>query len=205
MTPNIHYEGRELEGERLELTDTKTRYWLGPNLTLRRCTVIIGVGARSLSLASSRLIDCTIEVKRQLIGKPWTLVALKGCRFKGRFHGCDFGPWHEYTDGWENGAVEDCDFSEAQLDACRFHGTNARTLRLPRWPCFTFVDPIGRASELKRLKWPGAFGSVVIEDLATHPRSTSALSYHAPSVAKRLETTAEELRAVLEGLDCVIL
>jgi hypothetical protein len=205
MTPNIHYEEREIEGERLELMDTKARYWLGPNLTLRRCTVVLGVGARSLCLSSSRLIDCTIQVKRQLTGKPWTLVVLKGCRFKGRFYGCDFGPWQGYTDGWEKGTVEDCDFSEAQLDACRFHGCDPRSLRLPRWPCFTIVDPIGRAAELNRLRWPGAFGSVVIEELATNPRSTSALSYHAPSVAKRLETSPEELRAVLEGLDCIIM
>ena len=205
MTLNIHYEEREIEGERLELTDTKARYWLGPNLTLRHCTVVLGVGGRSVSLSSSRLIDCTIQVKRQLTGKAWTLVALRGCRFKGRFHGCDFGPWHDYMDGWEQGVVEDCDFSEAQLDACRFHGSDPRSLRLPRWPCFTIVDPIGRAAELNRLKWPGAFGSVVVENIATHPRSTLALSYHVPSVAKRLETTPEELRAVLKGLECIVM
>jgi len=52
VTPNIHYEEREIEGERLELTDTKALYWLGPDLTLRRCTLLLGVGGR--------LIDCTI-------------------------------------------------------------------------------------------------------------------------------------------------
>ena len=205
MTPNIHYEEREIEGERLELTDTKALYWLGPNLTLRRCTVILGVGGRSVCLASSQLIDCTIQVKRQFGVKAWTKVALKGCRFKGHFSSCDFGPWHGYTEGWETGAVEDCDFSEARLDACRFHGCDPRTLRLPRWPCFTILDPIGRAAELNRLKWPGLFGSVVVGTLATEPRSTVALTYHAPSIAKRMETTPEELRAVLEGLDCIVM
>jgi hypothetical protein len=42
---------------------------------------------------SARLIDCTIEVKREWVGAVWTEVSLKGCRFKGRFSGSDFGPW----------------------------------------------------------------------------------------------------------------
>lgn len=204
MTPNIHYENREIEGERLDLTQ-RGIYWLGPNLTLRRCTVVLGVSGRWLTLMSARLIDCSIEVKRELVGAAWTEVALKGCRFKGRFSGCDFGPWQGYTQGWEKGAVEDCDFSEARLDACRFHGCDPRGLRLPRWPCFTIVDPIGRAAELSRLKWPGSFGSVVVGTLATEPPSTVALTYHAPSVAKREETTPEELRAILATLDCIIM
>lgn len=205
MTPNIHYEEREIEGERLELTDTKALYWLGPNLTLRHCTLVLGVGGRSLTLSSATLIDCTIQVKRQLGAKAWTKVALKGCRFQGRFSSCDFGPWYGYTDGWERGMVEDCDFSEAQLDGCRFHGCDVRTLRLPRWPCFTIVDPIGNADELRRVKWPGIFGEVVVAELAGEPRSTTGLTLYAPSVAKRMETTAEELRAVLKTIDCIVL
>ncbi len=48
MTPNVHYENREMEGERLELTDKEAIYWLGPNLSLRRCTVVLGIGGRQL-------------------------------------------------------------------------------------------------------------------------------------------------------------
>jgi len=64
VTPNIHYENREIEGERLELTDNTAIYWLGPNITLRRCTVVLGVPGRWLSLVSGRLIDCTIQAIR---------------------------------------------------------------------------------------------------------------------------------------------
>jgi hypothetical protein len=130
---------------------------------------------------------------------------LESCRFKGRMMGCDFGPFPGYSTGGEHGQVKDCDFSEARLDACRFHGCDPLTLRLPRWPCFTFADPIGSAAELSRLKWPALFGSVIVAGLGRQPASATALTYHAPSVAKRMETTPEELRAVLEGLDCIIL
>ena len=49
MTPNIHYEKREIVGERLEL-EKGPFYWLGPDLTLRDCTVIISAARRALSL-----------------------------------------------------------------------------------------------------------------------------------------------------------
>ncbi|HYO51514.1 hypothetical protein [Archangium sp.] len=204
---NIIYEDREIEGERVELAgETNQIVYLGPNLTLRRCTVIVRVPASRLSIRRPRLIDCTVEFKQELRNhRGWVSAALKGCRVKGRLWGTDFGPFPGYSTWGEHGHVEACDFTEARLDACRFHGTDMSTVHLPRWPCFTIVDPIGRAAELSRLKWPGAFGSVVIEDLAANPPSTSSLSFHAPSVAKRLDTTAEELRAVLEGLACVVM
>ncbi|MFY0582047.1 hypothetical protein ACN28S_54165 [Cystobacter fuscus] len=64
-TPNIHIENREIEGERLELTDREAIYWLGPNITLRRCTVVLGVGGRQLVPMWGRFIDCTITAKRR--------------------------------------------------------------------------------------------------------------------------------------------
>ena len=81
MTPNIHYENREIEGERLELTDKKAIYWLGPNVTLRRCTLVTNISARWLHLLPGSLIDCTIHAKSQLKGLPWAPMKLKGCRF----------------------------------------------------------------------------------------------------------------------------
>jgi hypothetical protein len=103
------------------------------------------------------------------------------------------------------GGVEDCDFSEARLDGCRFHGCDMRTVRLPRWPCFTFMNPRAHAAELGRLVWPGRFGQVIIGSLAEQPESSVAETWHAPTVAKLLDTTAEELRVVLEGLACVVM
>ncbi len=201
---NIIYEDRELEGERLELTDKEGNYYLGPNLTLRRCTVVTRVSARWLHILPTRLIDCTLQVKQELKHHDWSRAFLKGCRFTGRLTGCDFGHRLPHLPGRENGGIEDCDFTEARLDACRFHGCDPRTLRFPSWPCFTFLEPIGRSRELNSIEWPGLFGGVVVENLHTQPPSTVALTYHAPTIAKQLETTAEELKAVIEKLDCIV-
>ncbi|ATB44240.1 hypothetical protein CYFUS_009727 [Cystobacter fuscus] len=204
---NVVFEDQEIENERLELTDKKANYILGPKLTLRNCTLVLKVSARRLSLKQPRFSDCTFEVKQELKNfQSWVAASLKGCRFKGWLTGCDFGLWPEYSSlpWYQHGSIEDCDFTEAWMDGCRIMGCDPSTLRFPKWPCFTFVDPIGRASELSSVRWPGRFGRVTVEELHTQPAPTKSLTYHAPSVAKRMETTPEELRAVIEKFDCII-
>jgi hypothetical protein len=207
LAKKVFYEDKHLENERLELTDKGTLYFLGGNLTLKNCTLVLKVAARNLFIDGVRFIDCTFEVKQELKNhQQWICASLKGCRFKGRLSGCDFGHWPEYgkEPEYQMGSIEDCDFSEARLDGCRIMGSDPSTLRFPRWPCFTILDPIGHSRQLNSLEWPGRFGLVVIEDLHTRPPSTRAITYHAPSIAKRFETTPEALRAVVEKFDCIV-
>ncbi|WNG32536.1 hypothetical protein F0U61_02130 [Archangium violaceum] len=204
---NIVFNDREITNERLELTDNKANYILGPNLTLKNCTLVLKVSARRLSLKQPRFIDCTFEVKQELKNyQSWVAASLKGCRFKGRLTGCDFGYWPEYMSlpWYQHGSIEDCDFSEARMDACRIMGSDPSTLRFPKWPCFTILDPIGRAPELRSVKWPGLVGDVIVDDLHTHPPQTRALTYYAPVLAERLEASLEEIRAVIEKFDCIL-
>ncbi|MGZ3458504.1 MAG: hypothetical protein ACXU86_08365 [Archangium sp.] len=207
LAKKVFYEDREIENERLELIDKGSLYFLGSNLTLRHCTLVLKVPARNLSIDGVRFIDCTFEVKQELKNhQDWIRASLKGCCFKGRLSGCDFGHWPKYGRelGYQLGSIEDCDFTEARLDGCRFHGCDPATLRFPKWPCFTILDPIGHAPELRSAKWPDLFGRVVINKLHTQPPSTRALTKYAPAVAKKLETTPEELKAVIEQFDCII-
>jgi len=202
---NVIFKNQELENERLELTDKNSLYYLSTGLTLRNCTLVLKVPASRLVIKQAQFIDCTFEVKQELKNyQSWVSARLKGCRFKGRFSGNDFGHWPEYGNypWFQDGAIEDCDFSEAHLDACRFHGCDPRALRFPLWPYFTFVAPLLHAAALRGGKWPEWFNDVIVQELHTHPSSTVALTYHAPSVARRLRTTAEELRAVIEQFDC---
>ncbi|WNG21108.1 pentapeptide repeat-containing protein [Cystobacter fuscus] len=204
---NIIIEDKEIENERFELTDKNSHYFLGPNLTLRHCTVILKVPAGRLFINQAHFINCTFEVKQELKNhQQWIRASLEGCRFKGRLTGCDFGHWPEYGDEpeYQHGSIEDCDFTEAQLDGCRFMGCDPSTLRFPKWPCFTILDPIRRAPELRRATWPGLVGDVVVEKLHKQPPRTMALTKHAPTLAKQLETTPEELKAVIEQFDCIL-
>jgi hypothetical protein len=203
---NIVYEDREIDDERLELAaDTDRLIYLGPNLTLRRCTVVVRVPTSRLILRQPRLIDCALELKQELRNhRGWVSASLKGCRLKGRMLGCDFGPFPGYMTGGEHGHVEDCDFSEARLDLCRFHGCDMRTLRLPRWPCFTILDPIGRGRELTSVKWPGSFRPVTVEGPYQEVPSVVATTFYAPAEAKRAGTTEEELKAAIERFDFIV-
>ncbi|MCY1073553.1 hypothetical protein [Archangium lansingense] len=202
---NVLIEDKEIANERLELTDKNSLYFLGPNLSLRNCTVILKVSARNLIIVGARFFDCTFEVRQELKNhQQWVKASLKGCRFKGRLTGCDFGHWPNYGTGWEHGAIEDCDFSEARLDGCRIMGADPATLRFPRWPCFTILDPIGHAPELRSVKWPGVHGDIIPDTLLQNPPATSALTYYAPAAARLLETTPEELKAVIEKFDCIL-
>jgi hypothetical protein len=200
----IEFSDQEIVGEKLVLDRKDEAYYLGHNLTLRNCTVVLRVIERALVISEVHFIDCTIDVKQELRGFRWSGASLTGCRFKGRLFSSDFGYWRESAATWEHASISDCDFSSARLDCCRFHDCDPRTLKFPRWPCFTILDPIGNSPKLRSVDWPGIFGSIVIDDLHDDPASTVALTYHAPSVAKRNNTTAEALRAVLEKFDCIV-
>jgi hypothetical protein len=196
----IQFSDQEIANERLILDSATELYYLGHNLTLRDCTLIIKVPARALVIARTQLIDCTIEVKRQLNTFLWDAAFLKGCRFKGRFIGNDFGSW---PDTRTEGGIEDCDFTEAHLDGCRFLECDARTIRFPRWPYFTFLEAGGKARELGTVPWPGAKGPIIGRVLAQTPPEVQALSYSARELAKFCGTTPEAIRAVLEKLEGV--
>jgi hypothetical protein len=202
---NVHYEGREIEGERLELAEKDLLVYLGPDLTLRRCTVVVRMPTSRLHILPTRFIDCAIEVKQELKNlQDWVSASLKGCRFTGRMTGCEFGRWPGYSSGGEFGEVEDCDFSEARLDLCRFHSCDTRTLRFPRWPCFTILDPIGRGRELLEVEWPGSFSPVTLEGRFKELDSTVALTFYAPAEAKRSGTTEEELKRAIQRFDFIV-
>lgn len=196
----FNIENRELMNERLEFK-TGDIVFLGPNLTLRSCTLVLKVAARDLILINPRLIDCTIQVKKELRNLRWCGTFLKGCRFTGRMTGNDFGRW-PYDDHPECGGIEDCDFTGAQLDGCRFVDCDASTLKFPPWPCFTILDPVRRRQELLAAPWPDAL-RITVGTMVDSPPETVAVTDSATALAKRKGTTEDAIRAVLDTLDGV--
>jgi hypothetical protein len=196
----IQFSDQEIANERLILDSATELYYLGHNLTLRHCTLVIKVPARALVISHTRLIGCTIEVKRELKNFRWESVFLEGCKFKGRFTGNDFGEW---PSAQGRGGIENCDFSQSHLHATRFLSCDAGALRFPPWPCFTIFDPARRWQELVALPWPGRIGRIVIAGFAEDPPTTVAVTDSATLLAKRYDTTPEAIKAVLEKMDGV--
>jgi hypothetical protein len=195
----INLENTTIIEERLEF-GSGVICFLGPNLTLRNCTLVLGMAARDLIIPQASFIDCTFITKKQLMNFRWDTAHLQGCRFQGRFIGNDFGEWPSSPG---KGSIKDCDFSEAHLHATRFLNCDVRTLRFPRWPCFTIFDPARRARELRQLPWPEEVGHIEVEGFAKAPGSTVALTESATIIAKQRGTTPETIKAVLEKIDGV--
>ena len=205
LLTKVFYENKKIENERLELIDKGSLYFLGSNLTLKNCTLILKTSARNLLFEDVEFIDCSIEVKQELKNhSQWVFTSLKGCRFKGKMLGCEFGHWPDYAPGWEHGALESCDFSEVRLHGCRFHGCDPLTLRLPSWPCFTFLDPRRRYRDWLAHPWPGNLGFTIVEALSKEPLSSVAVTWSAALLAKEEGCSVEDLRAVVERCEGIL-
>jgi len=192
-------ENKSMEGERLEWCGKNVRYYLGPNLVLRRCTLVLGMPSGLLHLNGPRFIDCTIELKRQLSEVRWYTAHLKGCRFTGRLFSCDFGHFSRPALPYEDmGGIEDCDFSAAHLHACRFVGCDASTLRFPRWPYFTILEPYRRRAEFATITWPREIRSWFTSAYGD-PTTTAAVTFSATALAKQAGISEDRIRALLEG------
>lgn len=170
-------------------------------MTLRNCTLVLRVSSRNLIIPEARFTSCTFDVKKELKNFGWEHAFLEGCRFTGRLTGNDFGHWPNSP---RLGHIQDCDFSPAQLDACRFLECEVSTLRFPNWPCFTLLDTFRRAQELGAAPWPGDIGPIIMSDFDQDPPTTVAVTYSASALAKRYGTTPEAIKATLKKLDGVV-
>jgi hypothetical protein len=196
---NVIIEDRTLEGERLELGAKNIRYYLGPNLILRRCTLVLRVPSDLLHFNGPRFIDCHIEVKRQLKEVRWYTAHLKGCRFTGRLIDCDFGHMPDPVIPHQDmGGIEDCDFTAAHIHGCRFVGCDASTLNFPRWPYFTILEPYRRREEFASITWPRELRTS-FTFFGICPETTAAITYSATVLAKEAGVSEDRIRALLEG------
>jgi len=177
--------------------------YLGPNLLLHRCEVVIDTAARGLVVTRVSFIDCQINAKKPLRNFSFCSARLQGCTVAGTYFGCDFGRWPN-DDDYLEADVLGCDFSAARLDGCRFIDCNIKTLVLPLWPCFTVLDPVGRCDELVRLEWPGRI-RIAFESHRDFPSQTRAVTYYAGELTRRLGGEEEELKLILKTLSGVIM
>lgn len=190
-----------IESMSILLKNNEVNY-LGPNLVLRGCRIVISTTARGLVVTRVSLDDCEIETKKPLRNFSFCSARLEGCRVAGMYVGCDFGRWPD-DDDYPDADVVACDFSTARLDGCRFIDCSVDTLKFPLWPCFTVLDPVSRSTELERLKWPGRI-RIAFEAHRDSPPETRAVTYYAPELTKRLGGDEEQLKEIVTSLEGVI-
>ncbi len=196
-----HLQKQVIENKQLVLTDSVQNY-LGPDLVLRRCSLVLRTNARALTITNAQFLDCQIEAKKRLANfQMWCGAVIKGCTFKGRFAGNDFGHWPAQH---PNGSIENCDFSDAKLDGCRFMDCNIGSIKLPKWPYFTILHPHNERREVESVEWPGKLRFWAM-DLPSQPNVTSGLVEYAPTLAKKFGCTETELQNALTRLSNVLM
>jgi hypothetical protein len=170
---------------------------LGPNLLLDRCNVTLRVTERMLTFVEATFINCDVAAKKQLNNCRWFGARLSGCRFHGRFLGNDFG--NQPEDYWKGGGIDDCDFSDAVLEACRVIGSDAKSIVFPTWPCITLLNPCEYRDQMSKMEWPGRMG-IWVKTFSYPPPTTTALVEYAPSLMKRYEVSEQELIVAISRL-----
>ncbi len=192
-----HLQQQRLEHAELILTDKEHNY-LGPDLVLKGCRVILRTSANALTMTNVKFLDCQFEAKKKLVNfNMWCATELQGCSFAGRFEGNDFGHWPEQH---PNGSIKDCDFSGAVLHGCRFIDCDIESIKLPAWPCFTILHPHQLRAELESMQWPGKL-KLWIDAVFWSPEKTVAEVYLAPKLAEQFGSNEDELRRTLEQLN----
>ncbi len=196
------WRDQTIENTELILTGKEIEY-LGPNLILQRCKVTLQMSARWLTITETRFVDCAIKTKRKLLDYPsWSNAFIDGCSFAGTFSGNDFGRRAGY---WPEGGLRNCDFSRAILDQCRLMDCDLSSIRLPLWPGFSVVAPLNGAKGLETVEMSAPLRRWTTSLSRKRPSETTAIVYHAPTLAKLYGFSEDELRRVLGNMSGIIL
>jgi hypothetical protein len=126
------------------------------------------------------------------------------CRFHGVFSGVDFGRAGETQPEENFGAIENCDFTDATLDGCRFINVNVSGLRFPTTGHVVLIDPSKRAADVAAMQWPGLLGTYM-EGCTNRPESFKATVLYIPSLARMVKCTEEEIRIAFEKFGGVLI
>lgn len=194
------YQHETLSEAEIVLTDEKQNY-LGPKLVLDRCRILLRTSSRALTITDAKFIGCHIVAERKLHNfGMWCHARIQGCSFVGNYEGNDFGHW---PDRHPDGHLSDCDFADSVLDGCRFIDCDIESIKLPRWPCFSIINPHQQQTFLDAVAWPGKlkhwFGG-----LSWSPEQTVAIVGYAPTLVKKFGGSQDELRSLLEPFDGVL-
>lgn len=191
------FSEKTIIGEALTF-DKVQQVYLGPNLNLKHCNIVLKKPATAVTFNSVRMIDCNIDASLKNFSQ-WLHADLSGCRFSGILSGNDFGHWREAS---QFGKIERCNFSDAVLDGCRFFNCSLDSIIFPPWPGFLVKSPCLNGEGLESVDWPGE-----LEDwfggLSWSPEDVVAIAGNAEKLIANFGGTLEEVNRLLKKLDFV--
>lgn len=202
--------GQHRRGESFEVGGHRFVDFLSHGTVLEDCTLVSRASSRGVVFHGAILRRCLIHAKRRFTNFSWHDVVLEECTFKGWFVGCDFGPRPDAYADQPQGAVSGGDFSQAQLHACRFFRSEMAPLKLPRWPCFTVLEPEKNATDWLSIPFPDSYRRVEQKLIAEadpdyRVDGVVAACEHAGEIAKKHDVSVEEIKALLSGRSYILL
>jgi hypothetical protein len=171
----------------------------GPKFELVGCEVHLRCSTGGLSFVHSVIRDCVLLADLPVKQVDFTGVAFTNCKFVGRFVECDFGRKTTPTD--YGGHLVACDFTAAVLDNCRVFDSDLSDSRFPeRWPQVAVRGSYAKAAAELLKEAQSIDEKVFLKVLSDSPPGEVAQFVHAPSLAKELSMTEQQLQAFLATL-----
>lgn len=168
---------------------------LGPELYLENCTVESACEQRALFICGLKMVGGKFSQMIPLTNFQFEQAYFSNVKFNGNFIGCDFGDWENP----ERPLVEECDFTDATLDGCRFLNCDVQKINLPKWPCFTLLNPAAARSVVLARQWPSKVG-LVLDIYTDNDPECVAISGNAQRLAEKNALTLDDFRQLLMTL-----
>lgn len=196
--------GQHRRGETLVVACHDVVDYLSHGTVLEDCTIDVRGAARGIIFHEAALRRCAVHARRPFKNYSWHSVRLEGCTFRGNYVGCDFGPRPDAYPRHKLGAVSGCDFEATNLHQCRFFNVRMQDIRLPRWPCFTVLEPAANAGDWQQIPLPPGLGIIQRSVNRSLPGEVARV-YSADELERTGEATADALRPLLAGKPYIVL
>ncbi|WP_087022802.1 hypothetical protein [Thaumasiovibrio subtropicus] len=144
------------------------------------------------------LEDTTIVAKKPLGGFYWYDVSLTRCKFVGKFHNNCFG-----SRNGSPGLVEQCDFSQADIDRCFFFGSNVESNTFPKWPFLFLFNSRENVSKLEQYAKENENVAYIFSHSKHFGEEVKGICYDARKLAKLFNTTVDDIKHSFSGFDFI--
>jgi hypothetical protein len=193
---------RQLVGEEIILGTARAKDRLVQS-TCRHCTLKIA-NSHAVTIGNCYLNECIFDPQKT-VNATWLDNYWEKCVFLGDYNSTHFGQKAVDTETYPWGAiaVRGCDFTQATMHVCAFNRTDINSIKFPRWPCFTIIQPSKHRLVWEKMLLPLPEWLMRSWYCETSPVDAEVL--HWPTIAKKWcpDHDPDEVKAVLETLDFV--
>ncbi len=201
--PSKSLHKMNLVGESVALSNKE--YFGIYECTLTNCRLELAQSKGAAVISRCTIQDSKVIAIRRQRDSDFYGARFNGCTFLGIYSGIDFGRLEregagDYAEFEKFGSAENCDFSQAILDGCRFFNVDISTLILPRWPHIVIPEPQRLANQIATMDWPGHLGKY-LKICASQPSQMKATVLHIPSMIQLLRFSEDDAFEALERLD----